>query len=486
MRLGINLSAPLYYNGARTFTNLLAGGAWRINNGKTERPAELNEHGTPLALAKGESALTGLSRPSPLFEGRSVPLAVTWAGKGVFSVIGDVADVKTVGNRMTFTAKPGKNGAHLQIRSIDADDPPRDIVVCEASLKSVPLFDPAFITSLRGYKILRFVKWQKTEDNLAMTLARRTTPDMPLRSTSAGYAQEHCIALCNQVGADGWFHVPWNADDAFVRDMAERCRDTMKGKTFVETSNEVWNNIYKVHKQALAEATAQWPNLDVLQKIMRRYAQRAGEIMDIWTEVFAGQMHRLVRVAAFQNGNVWGADKAFKFAGFADKIDMVACAPYIDMKLAAGQLTKLGGGDMAEGLKILFDRSIPAATDKALTGAGAMEAFAIERGKGFMTYEAGQHIMSATDVPQLEAVQRDRRMEGVYRDYLGRWKKQFPQRDIILFCDVGAPDKYGAWGLRDYTAQPLTEAPKARGVAPFLLTPLTASGPASLRSTKAR
>jgi hypothetical protein len=488
MRLGINLAAPTYYSGARAFTNLLAGGSWRINKpGTAERPALLNEFGTPKTLAKGESALTGLSRPSPVFEGRTVPLAVTWEGKGTFSALGDVADIKAVGpNRMTMTALPGKNGVHLQIKSLDPADPPRNIVVGEPTKigsEAVPLFDPAFIASLRGYSILRFIKWQNAEANVAMTLDNRTRPEEPLRSRSSGYAQEHMIALCNQLGVDGWFCAPWNADDAFHRDMATRCRDTLKRNVCVETSNEVWNPQYSVHQQALAEGKAQWPTTDYTSAYMRRYAQRSAEIFAIWTEVFSqtGQMHRLIRVAAGQNGGVWGMERALRFENFADKIDALACAPYIDLKFAAGQVTKVGNGSLSAGLDIIFDRSIPAAIDKGLAGATAMAALADKYGKRFTTYEAGQHIVSPKDIPQLEAIQRDPRMENVYRTYIGNARSMFPGSDLILLADVGPPDKHGAWGHREWTTQPLAEAPKARGVAAFLPTSFAASGgPASL------
>lgn len=471
MRLGINISTPSYYSGARAFTNLLAGGSWRVSDGKTERPAELNAHGTPLKLAKGEEGRTGLSRPSPVFEGRTVPLVVTWAGKGTFSAYGDVADIKATANRMTMTALPGKNGIHLQIKSLDPADPPRNIMVKElenAISFSAPLFHPSFLASLRGYSIIRFVRWLGTEANYTMSLDRRTKPSDPLRTSNYGYAQEHMIALCNQIGADGWFCAPWNADDAFHRDMAERCRDTMKGVTYVEPSNEVWNRIYAVHKQALAEGYARWPGTDYTSAVMRRYAQRAAEIFAIWSDVYKGQMHRLVRVASFQNGETWGAKKALSFERFVDKIDAIACAPYIDMKLAKGQVAKLGGGDMAAGLDIIFGRSIPNAIVTALTNAQAIHDLAVQSGKRFITYEGGQHVVSPNDLHQLAAIQRDPRMEDVYRDYLGNFAARFPNSPLILLQDVSPIDKYGAWGHREWTTQPLGEAPKARGVAAFL------------------
>jgi hypothetical protein len=472
MRLGINISTPNYYSGARAFTNLLAGGSWRISDGKTERPAELNAHGTPLKLAKGEEGRTALSRPSPVFEGRTVPLVVTWAGNGKFNAMGDVADIAPGANRMTMTALPGKSGIHLRLLSLDPADPPRNIMVKElenAISASVPLFHSSFLASLHGYSIIRFVRWQSTEANYTMSLERRTKPGDPLRTSNYGYAQEHMIALCNQLGGvDGWFCAPWNADDAFHRDMAERCRDTMKGKTLVETTNEHWNAMYAVHKQALAEGYARWPGTDYTSAVMRRYAQRAAEIFAIWSDVYKGQMHRLVRVASFQNGGVWGAKKALNFERFVDKIDAIACAPYIDMKLAKGQVAKIGGGDFAAGLDILFDRSIPAAIGTSLTNAQAVHDLAVQSGKRFLTYEGGQHIVSPADVSQLAAIQRDPRMEGVYRDYIGAFFKRFPDSPLILLQDVGPTDKYGAWGHREWTTQPLDQAPKARGVAHFL------------------
>jgi hypothetical protein len=474
MQLGINVATPTYYSGARAFSNLIAGGTWRINKpGLGESPAPLNKYGTPLALAKGEEARTALSRPSPVFEARTVPLVVTWQGKGVLSAFGDVADIKpgATGNRMTMTALPGPNGIHLTIKSMDSANPPRNIIVSEATggLSNIPpLYTSSFKDSIKDYSIVRFVYWQNTEANNKVTLDKRTKPTDPLRTGSQGYAQEHMISLCNEIGADAWFNMPWNADDAYIRDFAVRCRDTLKGRALVENSNEVWNPTYSVHKQALTEGYARWPGSDYTIAYMRRYAQRSAEIFAIWSDVYKDQMHRLVRVAAFQNGNTWGADKALRFENFADKVDAFACAPYIDIKLGAGRIIALGGGDMAAGLKLFFERSLVNAMANTLNSAQAIYDMSKRYGKEFITYEGGQHVTSPDDVPQLAAIQRDDRMEGIYKTYIAEFAKRFPGSPLILLSDVGGPTKYGAWGHREWTTQPLSQAPKARGVAAFL------------------
>ena len=64
---------------------------------------------------------------------------------------------------------------------------------------------------------------------------------------------EDQIEIANAAGADAWFTIPWNADPAYVRGMATLIRDTLKGKAYFETGNEVWNWAFPVTTQALNE-----------------------------------------------------------------------------------------------------------------------------------------------------------------------------------------------------------------------------------------
>ncbi|RYY33851.1 hypothetical protein EON62_03825, partial [archaeon] len=72
------------------------------------------------------------------------------------------------------------------------------------------------------------------------------------------------------------------------------------------------------------------------------------------------------------------------------------------------------------------------------------------------------------------AANRHAGMEGVYRAYLDSFLelgllagrgRTFP---YMQFVDVGAPTKYGSWGLLEYQTQNVWEAPKARAMASFV------------------
>jgi hypothetical protein len=54
-------------------------------------------------------------------------------------------------------------------------------------------------------------------------------------------------------------------------------------------------------------------------------------------------------------------------------------------------------------------------------------------------------------------------MEGIYRRYLDGWRAAGGDT-FVLYSATGSISRHGAWGLREYAGQPLSETPKLRGV----------------------
>src|SRR5690606_1322644 len=80
------------------------------------------------------------------------------------------------------------------------------------------------------------------------------------------------------------------------------------------------------------------------QAMLYRYAEKTGQVMDVWSSVFAGQMHRTVRVVAVQNG-AWNARVILGFKETGKKVDAVASAPYFNANLDANALATSTGVD---------------------------------------------------------------------------------------------------------------------------------------------
>src|SRR5690606_20571076 len=132
----------------------------------------------------------------------------------------------------------------------------------EPSAPSDQFFDPDYVAYIKRFSVLRFMVWQDMNENKPVTWATRSRmvgKDMVRRND--GVPIEVMIDLANAADADPWFCIPWNADEEYVRKFAELVRDRLVWKpgrkVYVELSNEVWNWMFPVTKQAAQEGLAE-------------------------------------------------------------------------------------------------------------------------------------------------------------------------------------------------------------------------------------
>src|SRR5690606_32137070 len=106
--------------------------------------------------------------------------------------------------------------------------------------------------------ILRFLDWQRTNDNFAVAWDERSTPRSSSQVASAGVAPEDMVDLANLMGADPWFLMPYRADDAYIRSFAELVHQRLDPRrvVYVELGNEVWNDMFDAAQQAEREGIA--------------------------------------------------------------------------------------------------------------------------------------------------------------------------------------------------------------------------------------
>src|SRR5207248_11607878 len=87
-----------------------------------------------------------------------------------------------------------------------------------------------------------------------------------------------------------------------------------------------------------------------------------------------------------------------------------------------------------------------------------------------IAYEGGQHLVGhggaendAALTKLFAAANRHSRMYDLYRKHLNHW---FAEGGGLygVFSYVGAPSKWGSWGVLEYQDQPLDQAPKLRAV----------------------
>ncbi|WP_443971905.1 hypothetical protein [Sphingobium sp. CR28] len=461
----MNLTAPAYFAGDRSFMNLLAGSRWVLvspANVWGDMPADrLNNDHDIILIKTGESVARTLQTPLAAREGQSVQIKCRWKGQGSVSLSPWVAkNVQSSGNALTFTWVPdGILQPILFISKTTPSDPVRKIDCRETSADPDRLFMPEYIAQVARYRAVRFMDWQNTNANLPVTWATRTTPSSGEVTGDDGIAVEYMVALANQARVDPWFSMPWNADADYVRRFAQYVRDNLSPdlKAYVEVSNEVWNWGFKVTHQADAEGKAKGLSQTTGVAMYMRYAEKTIEDMDIWSDVFKGQTNRIVRVAATQNALTVLSGQIFSFRDLPDHVDALATAPYFYVD---------NEPTIATNLDDFFANVLPARINFVFGLADVHKAVANKYGKRFITYEAGQHLVTQ-DLTLARKIQTDPRMGQIMTKYLQAWDQRYGDL-ITLYQEVGPISQYGAWGMQEFAGQPASEAPKYAAVMNFL------------------
>jgi len=464
--LGINIAKPTYYGGERSFMNLTAGSSWvlrspAVNFGSMPEN-QLDVNGVVTKLYANENAVRILSLPNAAYKGQSTEIKCIWDGDGKVRMEKWVtSNVVYNPNSLTFTWVPnGKQAAHIRVTYTNPSNPLRKLDCREANASPTDIFHPEFIKSLAPYSSIRFMDWAETNTNNTVTWATRTTPEASIIRGKDGVAIEYMVALANQANVDPWFTIPWNADATYIRNFAIYVRDNLAANrtAYVETSNEVWNSSFPVAHQAKDEGLKAGLSANPFQAQMFRYSEKSAEVLKIWTEVFAKQPNRIVRVVASQNANSWVADQILNFGDTAKYVDALATAPYFGNNVIAKDESSYIP------LDTIFDR-LPQKIEDSISKAKINQDKAAKLGKRYIAYEAGQHIVT-DNVSLNEAIQRDPRMRQMYDIYLNAWKQQIGDH-MALYADIGPISKYGAWGAQEYIGQPLAETPKLQSILKF-------------------
>jgi hypothetical protein len=462
-RIGINLTGVAPFNRQQVFTNLVAQSEWFVSSGKGWAPApanQLDRHGELAFLRPGEVAHRPLMLPPPLVG--TVAIRCSFAGQARLSA-GGIAQLVTqapgsVDLVLTGTGEPDE-GAWVQVEATASEDPLRRLDCRARSAPRDQVFDPRFVATLRDFTAVRFLDWQRTNDDPPGRWSLRTLPDSASQATLDGVAIEHMVRLANEARVDPWFLMPYNADEAYIAGFAAYVRDHLAaGRTvYVELGNEVWNDMFVAAQQARAEGLAMGlaPADDPFRAQMRRYARKSRTALAIWTRAFAREPHRLVRVVSTINAYPDAAAMILGYEDVARWTDALAVAPYIHLDL---------DGRSARDVDWVFAR-MDAAIAETLDAAVANRRTAAAYNKRLIAYEGGQHLVTR-DLALARAVQRDPRMEGVYRRYLEQWRDRVGDR-LMLYASTAPISEHGSWGLREYAGQPLAETPKLRAVRRF-------------------
>jgi len=470
MQIGMNLGSPFYWTSEWPFADLVQGTGTLVT---TNMPswAQLDQPNSPLPLDAG-------GRPGPVRAGGTLGTILQLASArrpvGDFDCRVSPGWRVETGGAWTLLGSPDAPGGRFGMRITDPNPKPGVMILTTATqngakldtlscrLKGTPqgeTFNPVFMAGYRPYGVLRFMDWMRTNAEGRRSWETRTTPASFSQAQPGGVALEHMVALANRLDADPWFTLPIDADPGYYRQFAEYVRDHLEPdrRAYVELSNEVWNSGFPQYKYAQERGSRRYPEAAPDEAADYYYADRVREVMDEWSRVFGAHRYRIVRVLASQT--VWKEriERTVGHGDVAQHVDALATAAYFGTD--GSRQPNLSGRAKVDA--IFADG--PRIVDEAIGYARMGRDIARRYGLRYVSYEGGPGFTSYAPVYQadLKAVEGDPRMEALYRSFLRRWKNEIGDL-LVLYTGVATSGGGNLFGHRQYTGQPLSEAPKAR------------------------
>ncbi len=408
------------------------------------RALAVDANGWPTSLLAGQEAAT-LTKVHG--GGHYV---VTWTGAGSVDVRDHLGFVSQQPNRVVVDTEPE---ALLQLRIVQV--PVHNLQVRREGAPASDVWDPIFVQRLAGAGVVRYMQWGMTngdEGGVPSTWSERSQPDYFTQNQRFGVAYEHMIALSNDLGVDAWINVPHLADDTYVQNLANMLRDTLDPglKVYVEWSNEVWNDSFPqaLYARQMGAAAGLGGGDSHLARLQYQ-SRRTRQVFEIFEQVFAGQMNRLVRVVASQEGNDWNDAQLMGFEGLAAHADALAVAPYFGHNAGRQQNAQsVRSGGVSWVLDFMEQSALPQLISEIQMSAAS----ASQWGVPLIAYEGGQHLVAEPSLQNdtsitsvLEAAQRDPRMYDLYRQLLSAWDAAGGSL-FVHYTYTGTWNKWGYWG----------------------------------------
>ncbi|MFM7844187.1 MAG: PA14 domain-containing protein [Planctomycetota bacterium] len=326
--------------------------------------------------------------------------------------------------------------------------------------------------------------WAETNGSDVTTWSSRRPWDAATQQSGdqrTGVALEYMIELANELDADPWFNMPYQASDDFVRNFAIQVRDTLEPgrKVYVEWANETWNAGYGFEVYPWITAQLSRPENAALQgDRWALVAQETRRDFAIWSEVFAGQSQRLTRVVAGQEANSWIAQQiASHMQGQLDAISAAAYAFVSDADRAAFRATTT-----ADQVIDALLRNLPTTFRWLTEHRQLADELAAQLGRPIelVAYEGGPHLDSwgAAYEPAFFAAGAHPRMYDVYSQLLDGSARSGVNRFVNYNYTGGRyPSSFGAFGALQAQNQPLAQAPKYRALLDYTPPPPTPPPP---------
>ncbi len=390
-------------------------------------------------------------------------------------------------NFAMLSVTPANGGIYARINSMSASNPLRDMHVWMPDYNGQSFagqrwtpganfspFHPLYKERLDDFGIIRFMQTQETNTSDIRTWSdRRDATDSRQSSTNGsggqlanGISVEHMVQLANELNADPWFNMPHMADDNFVRNFATYVEENLEpGLTaYVEWSNEIWNSAPGFEPYAwIADQTRLPENSGTTHwHIAGREAARD---MNIWSDVFAGQTDRIVRVAGGQAVTPWVTERIIENMG--GSFDAIAISPYFGP--SESQRATYSATTTVDQVLNDMRGNIVFGAQMSVNHQRLADDFTTRLGRDIqlLAYEGGPHLNGRGDSYQnvLYRATRDPRMADITRDYL-RIQNATGLDAYVHYklTDRDIETQFGLFGVLLGQDQPLSQAPMYRAL----------------------
>ena len=327
-------------------------------------------------------------------------------------------------------------------------------------------FNPDYLNFMKDFRLIRFMNMSGMTRNPIQSWSQRNQPSKASwagKEGQRGAPVEVMVELANQLKADAWFAMPYQASDEYIAAFSAYIAKYLDPslKAYVEYSNESWNNIFIHRRYAIEQGLKQALDTHPETAGIKFYAKRSAEVFKLWEQSFNGSS-RLVRVLSGWSANPQLTSQLLSYRDTHQVTDAFAIAPYFYADLDALREAKT----VDDIFTAIDDNRSRYGLTASLQHIKQQVALSKEFGVELIAYEGGQHLVDwetrtveQHPNPLLYAANRDPRMGQRYEQYLDAWQR-LGGKTFVHFSAPRIYSWYGSWGAKEYISQGRDHAPK--------------------------
>lgn len=306
--LGMMLDWPGPYNivFCPFLDHLKLGTEWQASNGATwatmQAAGNITTEGQVNSIPSGASNVTMYVLVQlPEVSGASGRYRLFYSGNGTITISGASNIDTTVAGRIDFDyAANGGNQVGISISSAGTGTRLLALVHHDdlTAYAAGGVFRPAWLDLIRNHRVLRFTDWMGVDYYEGSGLwADRYLPGRVTYQGGEGVPVEVMCALCNVIGADPWFSLVTNCNDAYVTQFATVALAQLGAarRAYVEFSNKVWDGANGATADPVRAMAVSLFGDSGIEACMEAYGGRSSQVWALWRAVWSGANASRVR-----------------------------------------------------------------------------------------------------------------------------------------------------------------------------------------------